>query len=109
LNDACAFAGSKRSVKGGERTGDLVYQLEGITQREERPWLVRRKVMDAKGNRENLLRMIALKGRLPDLIILSYLHTTYVLLPRSQVCLPQAANESARPSDFFLTDSIPRA
>ena len=44
--------------------------LEGITQREERPWLVRRKAdTDAKGNRENLLRMIALKERLPELII----------------------------------------
>ena len=50
--------------------GDLVYQLEGITEREERPWLVRRKAdTDAEGNRENMLRMIALKERLPDLII----------------------------------------
>jgi glyoxylase-like metal-dependent hydrolase (beta-lactamase superfamily II) len=51
--------------------GDLVYQLEGITQREERPWLVRTSGADedAEGNRENLLRMIALKERLPDLII----------------------------------------
>jgi len=50
--------------------GDLVYQLEGITLREERPWLVRRKAdTDAEGNRENMLRMIALKERLPDLII----------------------------------------
>jgi len=50
--------------------GDLVYQLEGITQREERPWLVRRKAdTDAEGNRENMLRMIALKERLPELII----------------------------------------
>jgi len=50
--------------------GDLVYQLEGITLREERPWLVRRKAdTDAEGNRENLLRIIALKERLPELII----------------------------------------
>jgi len=50
--------------------GDLAYQLEGITQREERAWLVRRKAdTDAAGNRENLLRMIALKERLPELII----------------------------------------
>jgi len=50
--------------------GDLVYQLEGIMQREERPWLVRRDAdTDAEGNRENLLRMIALKERLPELII----------------------------------------
>jgi len=50
--------------------GDLVYQLDGITQREERPWLVRRKAdTDAEGNRENLLRMIALKERFPELKI----------------------------------------
>jgi glyoxylase-like metal-dependent hydrolase (beta-lactamase superfamily II) len=50
--------------------GDLVYQLEGITLREERPWLVRRKAdTDADGNRQNLLRMVALKERLPELII----------------------------------------
>ena len=50
--------------------GDLVYQLEGIALREERPWLVRRKAdTDAEGTRENLLRMIALKERLPELII----------------------------------------
>lgn len=50
--------------------GDLVYQLEGFTQREERPWLIRRKAdTDAEGNRKNLLLMIALKERLPDLII----------------------------------------
>jgi len=50
--------------------GDLVWQLEGITEREERPWIIRRTAeTDAKGARENLLRMVALKERLPDLII----------------------------------------
>ena len=50
--------------------GDLVWQLEGITQREERPWITRRKAdTNAQGTRENLLRMIALKERLPELII----------------------------------------
>jgi N-acyl homoserine lactone hydrolase len=50
--------------------GDLVWQLEGITPREERPWITRRRAdMDAEANRENLLRMIALKERLPELII----------------------------------------
>jgi glyoxylase-like metal-dependent hydrolase (beta-lactamase superfamily II) len=50
--------------------GDLVWQLEGITLREERPWIVRRGAdSDAQGTRENLLRMIALKERLPELII----------------------------------------
>ena len=50
--------------------GDLVWQLEGITQREERPWITRRRAdTDAEGNRENLPRIIALKERLPELII----------------------------------------
>jgi len=50
--------------------GDLVWQLEGIALREERPWIVRRQAdMDAQGTRENLLRMIALKERMPELII----------------------------------------
>jgi N-acyl homoserine lactone hydrolase len=51
--------------------GDLVYQLEGITLREERSWFVRKNGadVDAEGNRENMLRMIALKERLPELII----------------------------------------
>ena len=50
--------------------GDIVWQLEGITEREERPWVTRRRAdTDAEANSENLLRMIALKERLPDLII----------------------------------------
>jgi glyoxylase-like metal-dependent hydrolase (beta-lactamase superfamily II) len=50
--------------------GDLVWQLEGITLREERSWLIRQVVdSDAAGTRQNLLRMIAIKERLPDLII----------------------------------------
>jgi hypothetical protein len=36
----------------------------------ERPWVTRRRAdTDAEANRENLLRMIALKERLPELII----------------------------------------
>jgi N-acyl homoserine lactone hydrolase len=50
--------------------GDVVWQLEGITEREERPWITRRRAdTDAEANRENLLRMVALKERLPELII----------------------------------------
>ena len=48
--------------------GDVVWQLEGITLREERPWITSKgSDWDVKGNRENLLRMIALKERLPGL------------------------------------------
>jgi glyoxylase-like metal-dependent hydrolase (beta-lactamase superfamily II) len=61
------------TLQDGKRyalVGDLVWQLEGITQREERPWITRRGAdSDAEGNRENMLRIIALKERLPDLII----------------------------------------
>lgn len=50
--------------------GDVVWQLEGITEREERPWITRRRGdTDAKANSEILVRMVALKERLPDLII----------------------------------------
>jgi N-acyl homoserine lactone hydrolase len=50
--------------------GDLVWQLEGITLREERPWITRRgSDSDTEGNRENLLRMIAIKERLRELVI----------------------------------------
>jgi glyoxylase-like metal-dependent hydrolase (beta-lactamase superfamily II) len=50
--------------------GDIVWQLDGITQREERPWVFRRQAdSDADGNRENILRIVALKERLPELII----------------------------------------
>jgi N-acyl homoserine lactone hydrolase len=61
------------TVHNGPRyalVGDLVWQLEGISEREERPWATRRDTdLDAQGNRENMLRIIALKERLPDLII----------------------------------------
>jgi len=50
--------------------GDLVWQLEGITQREERHGLVRRFAdADAEGTLEDLLHMIAIKERLPEMII----------------------------------------
>jgi N-acyl homoserine lactone hydrolase len=50
--------------------GDVVWQLEAITEREERPWITRRRAdTDAEANRENLLRLIALKEPLPKLII----------------------------------------
>ena len=38
---------------------DLLWQLEGFTQREERPWLIRKFAdHDAEGTRENLLHMV---------------------------------------------------
>ncbi|MBX3023804.1 MBL fold metallo-hydrolase [bacterium] len=50
--------------------GDLVWQREGISQREERPWPQRALAdSDPRGVRENLLRMAALAARFPELII----------------------------------------
>jgi glyoxylase-like metal-dependent hydrolase (beta-lactamase superfamily II) len=61
------------SLPTGKRyamVGDLVWQLEGITLREERPWISRSwGDLDAEGTRENLLRVIALKERLPELVM----------------------------------------
>lgn len=72
--------------------GDLVWQLEGITQREERPWITRRKAdTDAEGTRENLLRMTALKERLPELIIVpAHDMRAFAEVPK----LPQASREA---------------
>jgi N-acyl homoserine lactone hydrolase len=78
--------------------GDLVWQLEGITQREERPWITRRKAdTDAEANCENLLHMIALKERLPNLIIVpAHDIRASSQLPRlSQQAVRTAADESA--------------
>jgi hypothetical protein len=67
-----------------------------ITQREERPWIVRRKAdLDAAGTRENLLRMIALKERLPELIIVpAHDMRAFGQMPT----LSQASSEATRPN-----------
>jgi glyoxylase-like metal-dependent hydrolase (beta-lactamase superfamily II) len=50
--------------------GDLVWQREGITEREERPWLQRRLAdVDPGGVRDNILRMAAIAARFPDLTL----------------------------------------
>lgn len=57
----------------GERyalLGDLVWQLEGITEREERPWLQRLLAdVDASGVRDGILKVSAIAARLPALIL----------------------------------------
>ena len=51
--------------------GDLVWQREGISEREERPWLQRSIAdSDASGVRENLLRMAAIAARFPAISLL---------------------------------------
>src|SRR5262249_27226110 len=52
-----------------QRASATESQLEGITEREERAWITRRSDSDAKGTRENLLRVIAITERLPELIV----------------------------------------
>lgn len=58
---------------GGRRfalVGDLVWQREGITEREERPWLQRALAdVDPEGVREHLLRMAAIVARFPEFVL----------------------------------------
>jgi glyoxylase-like metal-dependent hydrolase (beta-lactamase superfamily II) len=50
--------------------GDLAWQREGITEREERPWITRTLADDdVPKTRESLLRIAAVKDRLPDLVL----------------------------------------
>jgi len=50
--------------------GDLAWQREGITEREERPWILRRVAdNDRQGVQDGLLRMAAISERFPDLIL----------------------------------------
>ena len=50
--------------------GDLVWQREGISQREERPWLQRTLAdRDPTAVRDNILRMAAIAARFPDIVI----------------------------------------
>ena len=64
--------------------GDLVWQLEGITQREERPWLMRRFVdADEEVLRRSLLRMIAIHERYPEIdIVPAHDRRAYAGIPR---------------------------
>jgi glyoxylase-like metal-dependent hydrolase (beta-lactamase superfamily II) len=50
--------------------GDLAWQREGITEREERPWLMRRSADDDPAQvRDNLLRMAAVAKRFPQIAL----------------------------------------
>jgi len=50
--------------------GDLAWQREGITEREERPWIVRRSAdPDPAQVRDNLLRMAAVAERFPQITL----------------------------------------
>jgi N-acyl homoserine lactone hydrolase len=50
--------------------GDLVWQLEAVRAREERPWFARAMVdTEREGVRDNLSRLAALAARFPELVI----------------------------------------
>lgn len=49
--------------------GDLVWQLEGIREREERPWFARRSDLDPAQVRANLGRTAAIAARFPEITI----------------------------------------
>lgn len=47
-----------------------MWQREGLTRRLERPYLIRRLGdFDPEGNRQNILRMVSIMRRIPDLIV----------------------------------------
>jgi glyoxylase-like metal-dependent hydrolase (beta-lactamase superfamily II) len=57
------------SAKRFALVGDLVWQIEGLTEREEKPWVSRYVDNDAKLLRESLLRMSAIATRFPEIIL----------------------------------------
>jgi glyoxylase-like metal-dependent hydrolase (beta-lactamase superfamily II) len=64
--------------------GDLVWRIEGITLREERPWLMRRLAdVDEETLRSSLLRMIAIHERYPEIAIVpAHDPSAYADIPR---------------------------
>jgi glyoxylase-like metal-dependent hydrolase (beta-lactamase superfamily II) len=75
--------------------GDLVWQREGVTLREERPWLSRKWAdLDPESTRENLLRVVAIKERFPELLIVpAHDSRGFTEMPT----LSQPANQTPRP------------
>jgi N-acyl homoserine lactone hydrolase len=73
--------------------GDLVWQREGITQREERPWVYKWADADPEGTRENLLRLAAIYERFPDMILVpAHDSRGFAEMPT----LPQAGSDHTR-------------
>lgn len=64
--------------------GDLVWQREGITLREERPWLMRRQAdVDAAAVRAGIRHMAALAARFPALVLIpAHDQRGFAALPR---------------------------
>ena len=75
------------TLQGGTRyafVGDLVWQREGILEREERPWLVRKALEhDPVALRQSLARMSAIATRFPQITLVpSHDARGYARLPR---------------------------
>ena len=75
--------------------GDLVWRIEGITLREEKPWFMRRQVdVDEKAVRGNMLRMIAINERYPEITIVpAHDQRVFADLPRLPAEMPQASRD----------------
>jgi len=81
------------SAKRYAFVGDLVWRLEGITQREEKPWLMRQLLHeDEKLMRVELLRVISIHERYPEITIVPS-HD-----PRGYADVPRLLPEPQRPS-----------
>ncbi len=82
------------TLPGGARyafVGDLVWQREGILEREERPWLVRTALEDDPvALQQSLLRLSAIATRFPQIILVpSHDARGYAAIPRwSRSALP---------------------
>ncbi|MFY0534158.1 hypothetical protein [Nannocystis pusilla] len=61
-----------------------MWQLEGITERAERAWLLRMLAdADADGVRENLLRVAAIAARFPQMVLVpAHDARSFAALPR---------------------------
>ena len=72
--------------------GDIVWRLEGVTRREEKPWLMRRLLGEEEATlRVTLLRLIGIHERYPEIIIVPA-HD-----PRGFAEMPRLASQLLRP------------
>jgi len=72
--------------------GDLVWQLEGLIRRVERPWLMKRLGdTDPDGTRQNLLKMVSVMQRLPEMIVVpAHDQRAYATMARLPAARPRA-------------------
>lgn len=79
--------------------GDLVWQREGVTEREERPWVQRTLGdTDPAQVRDSILRVAALHARLPELTLASAHDSRgFEALPPLPASLSPRQEQSSRP------------